>query len=147
MSVLDEIICRSTILIPSGPSHDPNRMHLHILLNDPVFVESPIIYNNIISSPTQLIQMVSISSYNPEQPCDPTCILDPGEHEFVKHKSFVCYAYTRVVAAQAIQLSLDEKTFVLKERVTEDVFARVHAGVGISDDTPIKMSNFWRLYC
>lgn len=94
-----------------------------------------------------MVQIVSISSCKPDQYVDETCLLQVGDHSFVTTQSFVSYFHTKVIPAQAIQLGLDNKLFVPKEPLQEEVFARVHAGVDVSDDTPIKMARFWRNYC
>ena len=62
-----------TLLIPSGPSHDPDLKHLHVVCND-----TDDDGNNLI---------VPVASWTNDL-CDDTCILLPHEHDFVRHKSW-----------------------------------------------------------
>lgn len=66
---------RGTLLIPSGPSHDPDRKHLHVVCND------------AREDGTHLL--VSISSWRSNG--DPTCQLQSHEHDFLDRLSFVEY--------------------------------------------------------
>ena len=84
---------RATLLIPSGLANDPDRKHLFVLLTNPIeapdFNEKQVLLVNIASAPNGL-------------PYDSTCILQPGDHRFIKHKSYVYYAKARIEAANAL---------------------------------------------
>ena len=74
-----------TLLIPSGPN---SKKHLHVVLLGPVVLPS---YGN-----AQQLVFVSVTTLNPGMPFDPTCVIAPSEHEFVKHESWIAYRYMRV---------------------------------------------------
>lgn len=73
---------RATLLVPSGPEQDPNRKHLFILLTDP-------------QPPDQSMLLVGVASIYNDIPHDSTCYLYPGDHPFIRRKSYVYYARAR----------------------------------------------------
>ena len=75
-----------TVLIPSGPSHDPGRMHLHVVCTDPD------------NDGCQLIVSIctKINSL-----CDPSCTLQPHEHPFLTKESYVLYRNAEIVQQSA----------------------------------------------
>ncbi len=74
---------RATLLIPSGPAHDPDRKHLFIVLTDPA---------QVLEYTEKYSLLVGVASVQTDLPHDPTCLLDAGDHEFIRHKSYVHYA-------------------------------------------------------
>ena len=70
---------RDTLFIQSGPSHDPNRPHLHVILTDAKSDPSDTIIKLLLVGFTSL-------NYNT------SCILRVDEHRFIQHDSFVDYA-------------------------------------------------------
>jgi hypothetical protein len=78
------IVKGSTLLVPSGPARDRDRLHFHVCLTDP-FVDAG-------DNDTKVV-LASICTIPPEgQPYDATCMLEPGEHAFITRKSYVYYA-------------------------------------------------------
>jgi hypothetical protein len=73
---------RATLLIPSGAAIDPDRKHLFVLLTDPIeasgFEGKQVLLVNIATVPNDLNNL----------PYDSTCIIQPGEHRFIKHWRF-----------------------------------------------------------
>jgi len=147
MCDLHNVFRQSTILVPSGPAHDPDRLHLHIMLNDPVRVESPIIYSNVHNHADDFVQIVSISSCKDYVEIDHTCLLKQGDHDFITHPSFVSYAFTKIRSVAEISAGIEAEKYHVRGPMNQAVFDSIHAGVGISDDTPIKMVRFWNDYC
>ncbi len=141
------IIKQSTILIPSGPAHALDKKHLHIILNDPTHVPTPIIYSSIHLQAGDFVQIVSISSCYPNIQHDPTCLLQIGDHEFIKHDSYVFYAQTRIINLKDLDKGITDGSLTSHKEIKTDIFKRVHAGVGSSEDTPIKMIRFWKEFC
>jgi hypothetical protein len=78
-----QAVRRATLLIPSGPAHDPLRKHLHIVLNDP-YPDSTLALKVLV------VSVMSIPSSNIY---DPSCTLFPGEHPFVVNHSYVAYQF------------------------------------------------------
>ena len=85
---------RATLLIPSGPVHDSERKHLFVLLTDPI--EAP----NYEGKQVLLVNIASVPIN--DFPYDATCIIQPAEHRFIKHESYVFYAKARIEAADKL---------------------------------------------
>lgn len=100
-----------TLLYPAGPS-----LHLMILLTDPV-------------GPPGFILTVTVCTVGHARH-DPTCILLPGDHEFIVRRSFVYYRDLREdIPAQRLIEGVQRGEFTDKGRLRSDVFERVLAGV------------------
>lgn len=110
---------RGTLLIPSGPAHDPNRYHLHIVLNDP--------YPDTTQAPKVLV--VSVTSIPTSNLYDPSCSLFPGEHPFIRSPSYVAYRFSRLLDPGMLEAKVQTKQFVAKPLVDEKVFAHIITGL------------------
>lgn len=127
------ILPRLTVLVPSGPEGDPNRKHLFVVLTAP--------YCEAGGVPS--VAMVSFRSVNPALPYDQTCLLDKGDHRFIKHPTWVDYGKARIEAAAAFERGVKSGALVQHDPLSEDVFRRVTAGLCTSPMTPRKVSDFY----
>ena len=121
---------RATLLYPSGPETNRAQKHLQILLTDP-------------SSPEASVLMVGISSYREGTFYDPTCFLYAGDHEFIRHTSFVHYRNMREVTASKLQNGVNQGLFDPKEALAPELFMRVAQGVHRSRYTPNKFKDLF----
>lgn len=119
---------QSTILFPSGPTSDPAKLHLLIVLNTPQ-------ENNDIA-------IVPVCSVNPGYYFDPTCRLFTNDHEFIKHDSFIEYRFCKIMDAQPIVQGCLDDTYKPKASLEAVLFARVHGGVFTSPHTPQIIKSF-----
>lgn len=110
---------RATLLIPSGPAHDLDRKHLHIVLNDP-FPDSTL---------TPKVLVVSVTSVPSSNRYDPSCTLFPGEHPFVVHHSYVAYNRLDLVDPRLLESKVTAKLFTAKPLLDEKFFAYVVQGL------------------
>lgn len=110
---------RATLLIPSGPAHDPDRKHLHIVLNDP-FPDNTL---------TPKVLVVSVTSIPSSNKYDASCTLFPGEHPFVVHDSYVVYRRIDLVDPALLESKVTAKQFVAKPLLDEKFFAYVVQGL------------------
>lgn len=117
-----------TLLIPSGPSHDPDRKHLHVVCND-----TDDDGNNLI---------VPVASWT-NNLCDDTCILLPHEHDFVRHKSWVVYRNCTIVEALGLERGIVEKKIAPHADMNAAAFLRVRNGVCRSKHTPRKIKRYF----
>lgn len=78
--------------------------------------------------------MVNISSYYDGS--DDTCLLNVGDHPFIRHCSYVFYADAKIYKATSIQNGFDQGILQPQPDLADDVFARVTAGITVSPDTP-----------
>ena len=108
----DTLRTGSTILLP-GTHQNPDRHHMCIVLTDPRHTEGrQVLYVPIITA---------------RRKHDATCILDVGDHPFIKHESCVHYAV----------MDLRPETHLLRlgkisEPLKADVLERVLDGVLLS---------------
>lgn len=92
---------RATLLIPSGPNHDPSRNHLHIVLNDP--------YPDHTHLPKVLV--VSVTGISNTNLYDPSCSLFPGEHPFVVKPSYVIYKFSKLMDPGVLDAKVRAKEY------------------------------------
>lgn len=114
---------KGTLLVPSGPDK-----HLFIVCND--------------TCRHGLNLLVNISSFY--DGCDRTCLLDVGDHPFVRHLSYVFYAKAQISKAEQIQRGLAQNKLTAQPDMAEWVFLRVEAGVTASPDTPLNVVRYFQ---
>lgn len=122
---------RATVLVPTPTPDRLDLRHLFILLTDPLGEQK----ENLI---------VSLSSVRVGRYHDPTCLLYPGDHEFVTSDSYVKYSTCRMESAD--KLIRGVKSGVLSPRNTLDgaIFARVCRGVTESRHTPFEIKALYK---
>ncbi len=124
---------KGTILIPSGSSD-----HLHFICSDPVF------YPELSRD---CVLMVNISTIKPDLHFDQTCILDAGDHPFVKHPSFVYYKKSDIFGADSISRNVADGTFSAHQECGDLVFEKILAGFNTSKEVRLKIKKFFNKYC
>ena len=77
------VIRRATVLIPSGPVHDPDRMHLFVCMTNPIGFEQSTLW-------------VPVNSVRAGAFVDPACLIDVGDHPFIRAESFIHYQFARI---------------------------------------------------
>jgi hypothetical protein len=127
---------RATLLIPSGPEHDPDRKHLFVLLTDPIkspgFQDKQVLLVNIATVPAPL-------------PYDATCIIQPAEHRFIKHESYVFYAKARIEAANALLRGVKSGQLIPHDIMDQTLVQRISDGLLQSPHTSPKILRFYAL--
>lgn len=119
---------RGTLLIPSGPSHDPDRLHLHIICTDPD------------ADGKQLIVSMCTKA---NAPFDDTCILQKHEHTFLKHESYVLYRKAKIILQSALVNGVNAKLFVPKDDVNGQAFLKITNGICASPQTAKKIKSYF----
>lgn len=118
---------KGTLLIVSGPRHDPERKHLHVVCNDPDG-----------DGNVALVSVCSVTGTNH----DTTCILQSHEHDFVKHESFVLYARAKIVSASSLANGVAAKLMIMRDDMNGQTFLRVLKGACRSPQTPRKVKKY-----
>lgn len=126
---------RATLLVPSGPAHDPERKHLFIVLTDPA---------EVLDLPGKHSLLVGVATIYPDVPHDPACELHAGDHEFIRHKSYVTYAQARIEPSQKLVTGVKRGDLVAKAMLAETIFARVCKGLNDSRFTAPRVLAFYR---
>jgi len=115
---------RGTILIPSGPDHDPDRMHLFIICTDPC-----------ANGLQVLVPLASLIN----DLCDKTCILQKYEHKFLTHESYVLYRKARLELNSVLLNGIIDESLIAHEVCNGQTFTKVNNGICNSPHTPRKI--------
>lgn len=118
---------KGTILIPSGPTADPDRKHLFVVCTDPCENNQQV--------------LVPISSVR-SRLCDQTCLLQPHEHPFLRRESFVFYRQTRIEAHQVLLDGVAQSLFEPRDDMNGQTFLRVFNGICRSSQTPRRVKRY-----
>lgn len=119
---------RGTLLIPSGPSSDVNRRHLHVICTDPD------------ENGNQLIVSICTKINNL---CDDACTLQEYEHPFLNHESYVFYRKAKIITSDALAKGVTERLFEPREDFNRQTFLRILKGICVSIQTPRKIKSFF----
>lgn len=119
----------NTLLINSGPN---NENHLFVITNGPAVIPA---YRGYGAN--EKVLMVNAStSYAANQPHDPACTLDIGDHPFILHPSFIYYRYARLEDSAHVVSMVEQGVWTPHTAFTADVLERIINGVQISRHIP-----------
>lgn len=104
-----------TLLIPSGP-RDKN--HLFFVLNNPKDGEAV---------------LACLSSMH--QYADRTCIVNPGDHPFIRHKSFIDYRHCRTDRVTHLTTLLERGYIQRMDKASDALVERILKGAKRSEHT------------
>ena len=105
-----------SLLIPSGPD---GKSHLFFVLNDPKDEEE--------------VVLASVSSMR--RLADATCLLEPGDHPFIRHESFLDYRLCRTYPRTHLEPLVGSGYFERREDASEDLIERIIDGAFRSKHT------------
>jgi hypothetical protein len=112
-----------TLLVPSGPGR-----HLFFLLLGPVILPG--------YGPRPQIAMASATTLRGGVPFDDACVLNPGDHPFIQHRSYIAYRYLRIDTADHVDSMVVTAGWLPHEPCTPELLGRIIAGVCRSRLTP-----------
>jgi hypothetical protein len=121
---------KATLLIPSGPTHDPNRKHLHIVVTDPNALGEVLI-----------VCVVSIPSTNSY---DSSCTFFPGEHPFIVRNSYIAFKFSQIVQASLLEAKVAAGKYIAKADLDEKRFMDLIVGLTESPFTTPKILKFYQ---
>jgi len=75
------------------------------------------------------VLLATFSSVKPNEYFDPTCLIRPGEHPFVKRETWVNYAWCRIEPLQKLKNGINAGLFRLHEPVDQSLLARICQGL------------------
>lgn len=113
---------QNTLLLPSGTFESPDKKHLFIIMTA------------VCQNGQHLL--LSVSSIKESVKHDVTCELEVGCHPFITAASYIFYAKAAQVRSDLLVKCVDGWVYTPKERLADNVFQRVSAGVGRSPFTP-----------
>ena len=120
------------LLIESAPRPGESTKHLHVLMTGA----------RTTSQGQQKLAIVSISTVRNTPSTEVTCILEPGDHAFIRHSSFIYYARARIVTIEQTQHGIDSGAIRLLETFEDHVFQRILDGVHSSPRIPQQVRDF-----
>jgi len=118
-----------TLLIPSGPASDPDKLHLYAILTD------------ASNDPCHLL--VNFTTIKGGVFYDPTCIVKAGEHAFIKQDSYVEYRRATIMHSAHIVKCVEGWTFKPQDTLSQALIDRICDGVEDSKFTPRGMKQYF----
>lgn len=125
---------RATLLVPSGPAHNPGQKHLFIVLTDPAAV---------LDYDQKHSLLVGVSSVHTGIPHDPACEFHAGDHPFIRHESYADYARARIEPSRKIIDGVKKGVFSAHALLDETLFAHVCRGIAQSRFAAPKVVSFF----
>lgn len=133
MTELYTPVKKGTVLMPTGPVD-----HLHFICSDPVFYPH---------KAKECVLIVNISSVDDGSDYDQSCLLNVGDHPFIKHASYVYYKKAEIYGTNSISQNVAQGNFRIHEPCDDTTFSRILEGFGISEEVSSKIKKFYETYC
>lgn len=89
-----------TFLVPSGPDK-----HLYVVITD--------------ADDSGMHILANITSIDPDIPHDKSCSLADGEHQFVKHDSYIAYEFAMQRHGAHVDKQVQVGNYIQKENASE----------------------------
>lgn len=121
----------SVYLIHTPRADNPDSHHKFVILNNPT------------EDNDFRVLMVNFSTVYREGKYDKSCILYPGDHPEVKHKSFMVYEEAKIKSYKEIE---SEHIKQYRDRMKDDVMEKIIKGLIKSKDTPPYIKRFYNQY-
>ena len=112
-----------TLLVPSGAG-------LHIFF----VILGPVVLADHGASPQ--LAMVNATTLRDGVPHDPACVLEAGDHPFLRQRSFAAYRYMRLDASLHVERMVSSAVWKPHAPCSDDLLQRLVAGVCQSRLTP-----------
>jgi hypothetical protein len=86
----------------------------------------------VLSDPTRdhFVLLVNLTSHRADK--DDACILDVGDHPFIRHRSCVNYAKVKHIAVAQLETILNMPSVERREPLSIEVLQRIRDGAGKS---------------
>jgi hypothetical protein len=101
--------------------------HLYVVCSDPA------------ADPVQVL-IVNFTTFRPKE--ETCCIVTPGEHAFIRHRSCVRYKDARIVPVKSLIALLDSAQMSRREPVSKELLARIRGGASNSEYLPEECRRF-----
>lgn len=124
---------KGTLLILSGSAE-----HLFFICNDPCF------YPRMAKD---AFLGVNISSIKQGVDHDTTCVVFPGEHEFVSRPSFTFYGRAEIFGAESVAQRVESGEFRTHAPCSDSLFSRILQGFHTSPFVRPNIQKYAATYC
>lgn len=123
---------KGTLFIPSGGAD-----HLHIVMNDPVF--DPIAGH-------ELVLAANVSTIYEGRAHDSSCVLNVGDHPFIRHPSYISYRHADLYRADGLAAKIASGEVTQGVDISEQIFQTILAGFNRSPFVLRKVERFIKLH-
>jgi hypothetical protein len=113
----------NTLLVLAG-----NDFHLHFVIFGPAVLDG--------YGPLAQVAMVNVTTLREGVPHDPACVVESGEHAFIKHRSYIAYRYMRIDASSHVEGMVRRGAWTAHQPCSPELLQRIVAGVCLSRLTP-----------
>jgi hypothetical protein len=120
----------AALLIPSGPAHDPDRMHLHAVITKPI-------------ASTDDVLLVPICSVPRSGPFDGSCVLVAGDHPSIRHDSYASFVEAKAAPAVWLQAKVAAGHFVAQDGLADKVLQAIVKGIRATPHAAPKLKRFF----
>lgn len=114
-----------------APIPSPAKLHFCVVMTEPQ--EKP-----------PIVVIVNVSTVHNKSHEDHTVILQPGDHEFIKQKSYVAFDYAKRVRLDILESHANKGKITFKEDVPDELFNRILDGLLKSPKTPRHLKSICR---
>lgn len=128
-----------TLLINSGPGHD--QMHLFTILCDPQKMPA---YLDFLEPNTLYVLLVCVCSIKPNTSYDSACVLDVGDHPFIRHPSYISYRESRIRPATMVEEKVRAGYYLPRTDCSIELLRRIIASAQTSTLASREMKMFLR---
>lgn len=126
---------KGALLIPTLPS---KKEHLFFICHDPVYIED---------MRKNCFLIVNLTSIKPEIPYDNSCVLNIGDHSFIKHPSYVLYRSAEIYGVDNTISKIKNNEIRVLEHCSDEVFSQVINGFKISKHVKKHIKDHFDKYC
>jgi hypothetical protein len=110
----------STLLVPSGPTG----LHLFFIILGPLQLAS--------CGSVPRVLMVNASTIRDGTPYDTACVLDKGDHPFIRHRSYIAYRQIRMDPAAHVEGMVRSAVWLPHEPCQQGLLERIVEGASKS---------------
>ena len=75
---------------------------------------------------------------------DPSCLIKPGEHRFVKVDSYAVYRLARTESVDRLARCVDNRVFTLHDPISDDLLDRLRDGLSTSNFVSPRILKYYR---
>lgn len=122
----NELSAGCGFFVPSGPKGD----HLFFCVLGPLVIDG-------------VEYVLSVPVCSAEGRYEETCVLEAGEHSFIRHTSYISYAQARVDRASVVQEYLNSQYFRVAEHASAELRGKILAGLAASRRVPRFIKDTW----
>lgn len=97
-------------------------VHLFFVISDPALDAKQVV----------VVPLMTWDEYKEQ-----TCVLVPGDHPFIRHRSYIDYGCAKSVDATKVERSIKAKQFRTNKRASDDLLRKIREGADRSDFLPL----------